>query len=146
MKLDEMVKLFEKFGFHEAHVRAALAQGDSVFNAFEGLKTTLMLRWDEMNQTEGMDKLRELKPLYEKIMGMKLKSATKQSDVARERAEAAVDAAEDAMRKTDFHTKKRMAMFMDTLRKELEESLKKDPNNPRVKAALEKLERGEAPF
>jgi hypothetical protein len=146
MKLGEVVRLFEQFGFHEAHVRDALAAGDSVFNAFEGLKTTLMLHWDEMNQTEPIDKLKELKPVYDRIMGLSLKSATKQSDVAKERARAAVDAADDAMRKTDFHTRKNMAMFMDTLRTRLEEARKEDPDNPRVKAALERLERGEAPF
>jgi hypothetical protein len=146
MKLAEMIKMFEQFGFHEAHVRAALAAGDSVFNAFEGLKFTLQIRWDEMNQTESVDKLKELKPVYDKIMGMKLKSATKQSDVRKERAKQAVSASMDLEEKLKQRRAVNSAKFMDTFRQELERQLEEDPDNPRLKAALEKIERGEAPL
>jgi O6-methylguanine-DNA--protein-cysteine methyltransferase len=146
MKLAEMIKLFEQFGFHEAHVRAALARGDSVSNAFEGLKATLMIRWDEMNQTESVDKLKELRSTYDRIMGMKLKSATKESDVAKERARQVVSAAEDMGQKVKRQKAVNTALVMDELRKQLEKQLEKTPECQRTRDALEKIERGESPF
>jgi hypothetical protein len=146
MKLGEVIELFGMFGFESEHVRAALGMGDSVHNAFEGLKIVLEMRWNEMNQTESMETLRRLKPAYDKIMGLKLKSATKASDVARERAEAAVNSArklEDQMKQRE---RTNLALFLEALRSQIEKELKKDPNNQRLKDCLERLERGEIPF
>ena len=146
MKLDEVIGLFKRFGFEEGHVRTALAMGDSVHNAFEGLKIVLEVRWNEMNQTEGMETLKELKPIYEKIMGLKLKSATKASDVAKERAEAAVNSAIKMEDWLGRQKSKRMALFMEEFRTQIEKHLKEDPDNPHLQDCLEKLKRGEMPF
>jgi hypothetical protein len=86
MKLAEVIEQLEKFGFVEEHIRQGLAQGDSVFNAWEAMKNALMIRWDGMNQMESAEKLAELKPIYDRLMGLKFKggSATKRSDLISE--------------------------------------------------------------
>jgi hypothetical protein len=65
------------------HVRRALAGGA---NGFEGLKVTLELRWGEMNQELGIEQLDELRPIYDQLQGLKLKSTRTTADVAREKA------------------------------------------------------------
>jgi hypothetical protein len=83
--LPEIITLFELFGFNEQHVRQALAAGDSAFNAFEGLKTTLQLRWGEMCQELSVDKQKELRPVYDRLMGITMKSRkTKKSEAKKE--------------------------------------------------------------
>lgn len=76
MKLAEVIEELKKFGFVEEHIRQGLAQGDSVFNAWEAMKNALMIRWDGMNQMESTEKLSELKPIYDRLMGLKFKEGS----------------------------------------------------------------------
>ena len=76
MTLNEVISMFEQFGFHEQHVRRALAAGDSAFNAFEGLKMTLQLQWGDMCQELSVDRQKELRPIYDRLMKISMKSRT----------------------------------------------------------------------
>lgn len=73
-KLAEIIEMFEQFGFQEAHIRRALALGDSAFNAFEGLKSCLQLKWGEMCQEISADQQKELRPVYDRLMNITMKS------------------------------------------------------------------------
>lgn len=76
MKLSEVIADFREFGFSESEVRRALAVGDSSFNAYEGLKILLQLRWDEMRCELDADLMEVLKTVYDRLMGLKMTSRT----------------------------------------------------------------------
>jgi hypothetical protein len=79
-KLAEIITMFEKFGMPEEYVRQAMAAGDSAFNAFEGLKNCLLLRWQELCQTLSVDKQAELRPVYDRLQNITMKSRTLSED------------------------------------------------------------------
>jgi len=79
-KLAEIIEMFEQFGFHEEHVRRALAQGKSAFNAFEGLKLTLQFRWGELCQELSVEQQKVLRPIYDRLQGITMKSRITQAD------------------------------------------------------------------
>jgi hypothetical protein len=81
-KLAEVIEMFEKFGMPEEYVRRAMAVGESAFNAFEGLKSCLQLRWAELCQELSAERQAELKPLYDRLMKTSMKSRKTQADVA----------------------------------------------------------------
>lgn len=76
MKLQEIIEMFGQFGYEEPYIRQVLAQGDSAFNAFEALKTSLQLKWGDMCQELSVDRQKELKPIYERLMKIHMKSRT----------------------------------------------------------------------
>lgn len=76
MKLSEVIADFREFGFSESEVRRSLAAGDSSFNAYEGLKILLQLRWDEMRCELDEDLMEGLKTVYDRLMGLKMTSRT----------------------------------------------------------------------
>jgi len=82
MTLVEIIEMFKLFGFHEKHLRAAMAGGNSAFNAFEGLKLTLQIRWGEMCQELSVTKQKELRPTYDRLMKITMKSRTTKADQA----------------------------------------------------------------
>lgn len=75
-KLDEVLDMFEKFGMPRDYVRQAMAVGESAFNAFEGLKSVLLLQWEEMPVSQQQ----ELKPTYDRLMRISMKSRTMSED------------------------------------------------------------------
>ena len=79
MKLAEIIEMFAKFGMPESYVRHMLAQGDSAHNAFEGLKTILQLRWGEMCQELSAERQQALRPLYDRLMNIRMTSRTTQA-------------------------------------------------------------------
>jgi hypothetical protein len=85
MKLQEIIEMLAEFGFEEAYVRRALAAGDSAFNAFEAVKTSLQLRWGDMCQELSVDEQKRLRPIYDRLMGITMKARTTK---AGQRAEA----------------------------------------------------------
>lgn len=85
MKLPEILELLKPFGFAPEYVRYALAGGDSAHNAFERIKTSLQIRWGEMCQELSVEKQKELRPPYERLMSITMKSRTTK---AGQRAEA----------------------------------------------------------
>lgn len=132
MKLNEIIEMFAKFGFVEEHIRTALGAGESPFNAFEGLKALLEAKWAEMNQTESINKLKELKPIYERLMKIKLISARTQKDVERERDERIKRMTENLKDQMEEHKQRRTAEFMGHLDKMRD-------GNPNLDAFLNKL-------
>ncbi len=79
-KLDEVLDMFEKFGMPREYVTRAMAVGESAFNAFEGLKSCLQLRWGELCQELSAESQAELKPVYDRLMGISMKSRTLSKD------------------------------------------------------------------
>lgn len=79
-KLDEVLDMFERFGMPREYVRRAMAVGESAFNAFEGLKSCLQLRWGELCQEISADQQAELKPIYDRLMKISMKSRTFSKD------------------------------------------------------------------
>jgi hypothetical protein len=71
-KLAEIIEMFEQLGLPETYVRQALARGDSAFNAFEGLKMSLQVAWEDLPEEQ-----RELlQPIYDRLMRITMKSRT----------------------------------------------------------------------
>ena len=85
MKLTEIIEMLGRFGFEEIYVRRALVRGDSVHNAFEGMKTALQLRWGEMCQELSVERQKTLRPVYDRLMSIKM---TARQTPADDRAEA----------------------------------------------------------
>jgi hypothetical protein len=85
MKLQEIIEMLGRFGFEETYVRRALAAGDSAHNAFEQVKTALQIRWGEMCQELSVEQCTELRPIYDRLMGITMKARRTSAD---ERAEA----------------------------------------------------------
>jgi len=83
MKLAEVVPLFGLFGFNEDRVQVALKSGDK---GFEALQLRLKLHWNRMNQERSAAELNQLRPIYERLQGLKLTSTKTVVDAARERA------------------------------------------------------------
>jgi hypothetical protein len=79
-KLPEIIEMFERFGMPEAYVRQAMAVGESAHNAFEGLKTCLQLRWAELCQTLSAESQADLRPVYDRLMKITMKSRTLSKD------------------------------------------------------------------
>ncbi|NIT77289.1 MAG: hypothetical protein GWN58_22820 [Anaerolineae bacterium] len=79
-KLSEVIAMFEQFGMPEEYVRRAMAVGESAFNAFEGLKSCLQLRWAELCQELSAERQAELKPIYDRLMKISMKSRTMSDD------------------------------------------------------------------
>lgn len=94
MKLTEVIADFERFGFPEEHVRAALAGGDSAFNAYEGLKSALTLRWGDLCQELSAARCAELRPAYDRLMGLRMTARSTRGDFLK-RERGRVSAAAD---------------------------------------------------
>lgn len=117
MKLAELIKLFDRFGFTEQHVRSRLGAGDSAHNAFEVLKTELQIRWGVINMEQSPAAVAELQPDYDRIMALNMKSRVTAVDQRkRDKSRRAVTdmfrGAFDQLR-TDHH---RYNDFFDALR------------------------------
>jgi len=68
MGLQEVVEKFTYFGFDEAYVRYTLAQGDSPFNAYEGLKAQLQACFEGL-PVEAQNTLRDH---YSALMALRM--------------------------------------------------------------------------
>jgi hypothetical protein len=117
--LPEIITLFELFGFNEQHVRQALAAGDSAFNAFEGLKTTLQLRWGEMCQELSVDKQKELRPVYDRLMGITMKSRKTKKSEAKKEQRSVRNIFDDLSRTMDERKRRRGEEFTSQVRENL---------------------------
>lgn len=117
--LPEIITLFGLFGFHEQHVRRALAGGDSAFNAFEGLKLTLQLRWADMCQELSVDKQKELRPVYDRLMGIKMTGRTTKKSEACKEARKVVNIFDDLTRTMDEQKAKRTTEVLSQTREHL---------------------------
>lgn len=104
MKLNEVIALFKLFGFTEEYVRTALAAGDTASEAFERLKTVLQLRWFEVCQESSVAKQKELRPSYDRLMAISMKSRTTESSI-HEEAQARVNTMFQEMAKDAQHRK-----------------------------------------
>lgn len=117
-KLNEVLEMFEKFGFSEREVKRGLGAGDSAHNAFEGLKCELMLKWSDMNQELGMEELKELKPVYQTLMGLKMTGRKTSSDVKKVRKAKAKVRAHSILDVMEQQKVKRTESFMEMLGEE----------------------------
>ncbi len=113
-KLQEVIDMFAEFGFPEAEVRRSLGAGDSAHNAFEGLKVRLEMRWADMNQELGMERLKALKPLYETLMGLKMTGRKTTKDVKAKRKATARKVAADMMDRLEANKKRNVERFMES--------------------------------
>lgn len=128
-KLAEVIEMFEMFGFSAREVKKWLGAGASAHNAYEGLKILLELRWADMNQELGIDTLRELKPVYEALMALKMTGRKTKKDVKKKRKVAAHVRARDVMRRMEQRKQENVEHFMDCLSgnfREMEEKGKLD--------------------
>ena len=133
-KLQEVIEMFEEFGFSESEVRQSLGAGDSAHNAFEGLKLRLELRWADMNQELGTERLKALKPIYTKLMGLKMTGRkTKKEQAAKRKAKARI-LAEDYMDRLEERKRKNVEHFMEILGENLNAGDLDDAAKERVRA------------
>jgi hypothetical protein len=146
MQLSELVRLMSYFGYSEEEVKRRLAHGDSPHNAWEGLKLELQIKWNEANQELGVERLAELKPIYERLQGLTLKSAKKQSEVDAENRERINRIVEQTQERMEERKERNLRAFTESFEREMHKAAAKDPDNPRIKAMLEKLKRGEPIF
>ena len=124
MKLKEVIEDFREFGFTESEVRKALGAGDSSFNAYEGLKILLELKWADMNQEMPADLLVDLKPVYDRLMGLKMKSRTTVASKKKERRARAQASARIVQRMMKDRKQENLAKFIEYTEEELEKQLK----------------------
>ena len=117
--LPEIITLFGLFGFHEQHVRQALGAGDSAFNAFEGLKLTLKLRWADLCQELSVERQKELRPVYDRLMGITMKSRTTRKSEAKKEARKVVNIFDDLSRHADEQKEKRKMEVISQTREHL---------------------------
>ena len=115
--LKEVIAMFAEFGFNEPTVRRSLGAGNSAHNAFEGLKTSLQLKWADMNQELGTERLRELKPLYETLMGLKMTGRKTKKDARKAEKAKVKDLTDDLMAGLDRQKRKNVESFVGHLRK-----------------------------
>lgn len=80
VKLVEIIQMLSQFGFNEVYVRRALAGGDSAHNAFEGVKSALQIRWGEMCQEISAEAQRGLRPVYDRLMNITMRSRRTSAD------------------------------------------------------------------
>lgn len=116
--LKEVIDMFGEFGFTESTVRQALGAGNSAHNAFEGLKICLELKWADMNQELGTERLKALKPLYETLMGLKMTGRKTGKDVKKKRKARTRDLTDDLMGRLDQRKRKNVEAFLGTLGKD----------------------------
>lgn len=93
-KLNEVIEMLATFGMPEEYVRQALAMGESAFNAFESLKLTVQLQYEEMSP----EKQAEVQETYDRLMKISMKSRKMGSDHAVEKALEGMTEAADLMR------------------------------------------------
>lgn len=85
MQFIKVITMFIRFGFNEQYVRRALAAGDSAEAAYEALERALQIRWGEMCQELSAQDQQELRPLYDRLMCIRMTSRHTNAD---RRAEA----------------------------------------------------------
>jgi len=134
MKLQEVIKMFGEFGFSAREVRASLGAGDSAHNAFEGLKARLQLKWADMNQELGTERLKVLKPLYTKLMGLKITGRKTEKEVAAKRRAKAKEVAARMMDEIEARKRENVEHFMEELGKGLRARDLDDAAKARVRA------------
>lgn len=135
MKLAEVIEMFTLFGFTGSEVRYCLSSGDSAHNAFESLKIQLEMRWADINMSESPDKVKRLKPTYERLMGMTMKSRTTKADVEAKKKEKAKKLARDMMASVERQKQRNVEAFMETLGEKLNEKPLDDAAKARIRAA-----------
>jgi hypothetical protein len=117
--LKEVIEMFGEFGFPESEVRQSLGAGDSAHNAFEGLKVRLELRWADMNQELGTERLKALKPLYTTLMGLKMTGRKTKKEMAAKRRAKAKAVAADVMEQLEERKRRNMERFMESVGEKL---------------------------
>lgn len=146
MKLAEVIRLMALFGYREVEVRTRLAEGDSVHNAWEGLKLELALRFKEAEEQLGPERLEGLREAYEKLTSLQLKDALKQSEVDREERARFKKIASEMEYQARKARRRNLVGFARALERELERGLEENPGCERMREALEGLRRGETPW
>lgn len=146
MKLSDIFELTRLFGYDDEEIRRRLAMGDSPYNAWEGFKLELQIRWNEMNQELGVDRLNELRTAYDRLQGLTLSSAKKRSEVAAENKARFAKMADRAQSYIADRGRRNLASFFEAFEQKMQETAKEEPNNPRVKDAIDKMKDGKLPF
>lgn len=133
MKLAEVIEALEQFGFGEGYVRQALAAGDSAFNAFEGLKMLLQYRWREMCQELSAERQKELRPIYDKLQGLVMKSRMTPADKERQERASSARIADRLQDHLEVSRRRNMREFTRMVR----DGLRKDKREGKLDAAGE---------
>ena len=80
LTVQDVFAMFEPFGIASKKVNATLDACDdrrAAYNSFEGMKTLVQLRWDEMVAGDvSQETLDKLRPTYERLMKISLKNYT----------------------------------------------------------------------
>ena len=78
--IQDVFAMFEPFGMSAKQVNSILdncKDRSQAFNVFEGLKSQVMVRYEEMRAGEvSAAKFQEVKPIYDRLMGIMLKNYT----------------------------------------------------------------------
>ena len=101
-----------------------LGAGDSSFNAYEGLKILLELKWADMNQEMPADLLADLKPVYDRLMSLRMKSRTTVASQRMERRARARASARIVEKMMKERKRENLAKFIEYTEEELEKELK----------------------
>lgn len=137
--LEDIVGLFEQFGFTAREVKQALSSGDSAHNAFESLKLCLELRWGEMNQELSSDRLAELRPAYERLQGIRMTGRRTKKQAARAKEERKNRQVEAVLDGLEYRRHQNTKQFTE----EFIKHMKAGGLDNRTKDALRKLGLGE---
>lgn len=95
MKLVEIIEMLKPFGFTEGHVRRALATQGSAAEAFERIKTALQIRWRVMCQELSAERCAELRPIYDRLMSLTMKSRVTKAEVDQKVSDVFADMAKN---------------------------------------------------
>lgn len=80
LTIQDVFKMFEPFGISVQKVTKTLnacEDRSAAFNAFEGLKCLVTLRYEEMRGGDvSLERFKEVKPTYERLMSIQLKNYT----------------------------------------------------------------------
>jgi len=103
----------------------------------------LSSRWGKMWNEVGAERRKELMPLFEKLHSIALKSTTTETGTKQARAASLF---QDLEKHAKAQSKEKFDTYISTLEQALKKKQKEDPDNPRVKAALDMLKHGKLPF
>jgi hypothetical protein len=131
MNLREVANLFAPFGYTSEEVRSRLSSGDSVFNAYQGLKLELELRWNEWPEDEKTD---ERIKNFGRIMNIHLKSAIRTSDIRKEKEARRKKMLAKFQRQLIEESQNRLNQILDNLEAQRD-------SNPKADEFLKNLEK-----
>jgi hypothetical protein len=132
--MKEILAMFSEFGFEEAAIRHQLAQGSSAFNAFEGLKLQLEDRWGVMCQETSAARQQELKPIYDRLQAITMKSRTTRADKQKVDRERLRRIAATVGRRMEERKVRNGELFFDAVRDRLRQAKRDGRLSPSAEA------------